>query len=334
METENLLDAGANIVENPLAIISYQIDMALNSPSLFKLENWLYNIDTLDCRTFSIPKDQVIICGYGRLGKSLYEVFVKNGVKPVVIEINNDVAVEAINNGIDTIVCGNAEDRILLEKLHIKTMNSVIVATNDDTTNLSIVSTIRSVNRDIIIIARENELSDFSIFASAKIDHIFLPQEILIHKTTNAIINPLSDKLIRLLESKEEVWGQQLLSKLIKEIGINPITYEFSIDKVDAIELYNYLLKSENTITFNDIKKSRRDRTQYNNLVPLLVTRHKEDIILPLCNTELKIGDKILIACDQNSKEDVAYIMNNVYEFHYIITGQDKTYFNKFISRS
>ena len=334
IETANLLDAGANIVENPLAIISYQIKMALDSPSLFKLENWLYNIDTLDCKTFSVPKEKILICGFGRLGKSVYNVFNSHGIKPVVIEINMDVVTDAIAKGIDTVVCGNAEDRLLLENLNIKDMNLVLVATNDDTTNLSIVSTIRSVNKHIMIIARENELSDFSIFSNARIDHIFLPSEILIHKTTNAIINPLSDQLIRLLQSKDEQWGQQLLSRLIKTINVNPITFELNINKNEAIELFYYLSKSENKVTLNDIKKSRRDRNQFNNIVPLLITRCEEDILLPPCDIELKIGDRILLACDENSQNDVEYIVNNVYEFHYIMTGQDKNYFKKFISRS
>ena len=334
IETSNLLDAGANIVENPLEIISYQIKMALNSPSLFKLENWLYNIDTLDCKTFSIPKEKIMICGFGRLGKSVYSVFTNNGIQPVVVEINMDVVTESIAKGLDTIVCGNAEDRILLEKLNIKDMNLVIVATNDDTTNLSIVSTIRSVNRHTMIIARENELSDFSIFSNARIDHIFLPSEILIHKTTNAIINPLSEQLIRHLQLKDEEWGQQLLSKLIKNININPITFELNINKNEAIELFHYLSNSENKVTLNDIRKSRRDRNQFNNIVPLLITRCGEDILLPPCDIELQIGDRILLACDENSQNDVEYIVNNLYEFHYIMTGQDKNYLNKFISRS
>ncbi len=334
IETANLLDAGANIVENPLAIISYQISMALNTPSLFKLENWLYNIDNLDCKTFSIPKEKIMICGFGRLGKSLYNVFAKNGIKPIVIEIDIDVVSEAIAKDIDTVVCGNAEDRSLLEKLNIQDMNLIIVATNDDTTNLSIVSTIRSVNKHTMIVARENEISDFSIFSAAKIDHIFLPSEILIHKTTNAIINPLSDKLMRLLQSKDEQWGQQLLAKLIKTINVNPITFELNINKIEAIELHNYLSKCENRVTLNEIRRSRRDREQFNNIVPLLISRSQEDILLPSYDYELKIGDRILLACDENSQEDVEYIVNNVYEFHYIITGEERTYLNKFISRS
>ena len=81
-EAANLMDAGANIIENPFNIITYQIQMALRSPSLMKLENWLYNIDTLETKSFSIPNENIIICGYGRLGHSLYRMFKKNRIIP------------------------------------------------------------------------------------------------------------------------------------------------------------------------------------------------------------------------------------------------------------
>lgn len=334
IESLNLLDAGATIVEKPLEIIAYQLRMALNSPSLFKLENWLYGIDTLDCKTFSIPKEKILICGYGRLGKKIYEVFVNSGIIPIAIDLDMDVVTQAIAKGHDTVICGNAEEKSLLEKINIKDMNLVIVATNNDTTNLSIVSTVRKVAKNTMIVARENELSDFSIFSTAKIDHIFLPDEILIRKTTNAIINPLSDKLIRLLQSKDEQWGHHLLSLLIRAINANPITFELNINKTEAIELYNYLKNNKNSIIIDDIRKSRRDRSQFNNIVPLLITRDDEDRVLPSYDMELKVGDKILFACDQNSQNDLEYIVNNVYEFHYIITGKERSYLNKFISRS
>jgi len=331
-ETSNLLDAGANIVENPLAIITYQIQMALKSPSLFKIENWLYNIDTLDGKTFTIPKDNILICGYGRLGQSVYKMFSRNGIEPSIIEIDMDIVTQSISKGMNNIICGNAEDKYLLENVRTQDMKLVVVATNDDTTNLSIVSTIRRINKKALIISRENELADFSIFSNAKIDHIFLPSEILINKTTNAIINPLSDKMIRLLTRKDEQWGQLLLSRLMKNIHNDPITYELNLNKSEAIEAYEHI-KEGKILKLSDLRRSRRDRNQNNNVIPLLIVRGDEDIILPDWDLELKINDQLLFACDENGKTDIEYIVNNMYEFHYIINGEEQKSFRNFIKR-
>lgn len=331
-ETGNLLDAGANIVENPFAIISYRIQMALNGPSLYKLENWLDKIYTLDAKNFSIPNENIIICGYGRFGESLNNMFISHGIFPNIIEQDEQIVKTAQNNGVLNIIHGNAEDKFFLSQANIKEANLIFIGTNNDTTNLSIVSTVKKMNKKTIIIARENELSDFSIFAHAKIDHIFLPSRILIHKTTNAVINPLCNRMIRVITTKDEAWGKHLLALLTKQINTNPITFELSVDKDEAVEIYKYL-KGLNKINLSELRKSRRNRNQNNNIIPLLVVRDNEDIVLPDWSFELEVDDKILFACDENAKNDLEYIANNIYEFHYIITGEEKTHFTKIFKK-
>ena len=330
-ETDNFLDVGADIIQNPFDIISKQLQMTLLAPSLFRLENWLYGIDTLESKTFTIPNENIIICGYGRFGETIYNMFSQNNINPTIIESDEKIITKAQKNGIKNIVHGNAEDKHTLEEAQICTAKVIIIGTNNDTTNLSIVSTVKKLNKKTLIIARENELLDFSIFSHAKIDHIFLPSQILIHKTTNAMINPLSNIMVHLLSKKDEQWGKKLLSTLVKNIDIDPITYELNITKEDTIEVYKYLKNTENSLSINILISSRRDRNQKNNAFPLLIVRDKNNILLPDLDFKLQINDKILFACDQNAKNDLEYITNNIYEFHYITTGEEKKYFTKFI---
>lgn len=319
-DTSNLIDAGADIVENPYSIITYQIQMGLNAPSLFKIENWLYQIDTLESKNFSIPKENIIVCGYGRLGKLLDGMFKRNNITPTIIEQNEDVYTKAKKNElIDNIILGNAEDKYILKKANIKTSKLIIVATENDTINLSIVSTVKKLNKKIFIISRENQISNISIFTYAHINHIFLPSKIIINKSINAIVNPLKDRLIKILTKKDERWGRVLLANLIKTINTNPITFELEITKKDAPEIYNYLKLENKSITLDSMKKSRRDRAHYNNIVTLLIVRDNKDILLPECSTKIEINDKILFACDNNAKDDLEYIANNIYELSYIL---------------
>ena len=328
-ESDNLLDAGADIVDNPFKIISYQLEMALKAPSLFKLENWLYQTDTLESKTFSIPNSDILICGYGRLGLNLYEMFIKNGITPTIIEIDETKVNLAKYNGVKNIIHGSADDHISLDKVNIKDIKLVIIATDNDTTNLSILSTVKKLKSKALVIARENEITDFSIFSHAKIDHLYIPAQILIHKTTNAISNPLSDRLIRVITHKDEKWGQKLLSELVKSIGVNPITFELNITKNEAYEIHKHLKDSTSSMKLGLLKLSRRDRNQKNNLIPLFIKRDDSEILLPDDNVELQIDDKILFACDENAKEDLEYIANNSYEFRYIFSGKDKKFFFK-----
>ena len=65
-------------------------------------------------------------------------------------------------------------------------------------------------------------------------------------------------------------------------------------------------------------------RKDKNKFIPLLLQREKDTILLPSLEEELKIGDKILIACDEQAIDDMEYICENIYEFHYALTGEEK----------
>ena len=326
-ETENLIDAGADIVDNPFSIIADQLQMSLTAPSLFKLENWLYQRDTLESKTFSIPNTNIIICGYGRLGSSITAMFMKNDIHPTVIESIDSRVKSANYAGVKNIIHGNADDHYYLDTANVAEAELIIIATENDTTNLSILSTVKKVNQKALIVARENEITDFSIFSQAKIDHLYIPERILIQKTTNSLSNPLSDTLIGILPAKDEAWGQDLLVELIQKIGVDPLAYELCIKKDDAYEIYKYLKEDENSIQLETLKLSRRDRTQKNNVVVLLILRDKEEILLPSDDIQLQIDDKILFACDENAIDDIEHIVNNAYEFQYIISGKEKKLF-------
>ncbi len=323
-QSENLRDVGVEIIENPFAIISDQIQLALNAPTILMLEEWLYQIDNLEAHPMSLPRGKYVICGYGRMGHSLYDVLTQNGIETVFLDINKDVLYDFEQNK-ENIIINNADDKQNLINAGIREAVAIIAATNDDTTNLSILTTAKKLNPRVITIVRENEIADFSIFESSNVDHIFMPSKILIYKTTNALVNPMSDKLIRIMGTKDEAWAQHLAKDLIQKIDINPQTLEIKINKAEAFEVVRHLEEGKR-LYLNLFQRSRRDRNQHNNVVPLLIIRKNATILLPSWDEEIYLNDEILFACDANSKNDIEYIANNWYEFYYILTGTEKTW--------
>jgi len=169
-------------------------------------------------------------------------------------------------------------------------------------------------------------MEDFSIFRSAKIDHIFMPSRILINKTTNALINPLADKFIRLISKEDNIWAAKLVKNLSSKINEDPLVYELRIDKKDAPMIYESLDKKQE-IKLEIFTKSLYNREQENNIIPLLLHRNEEYILLPSLDEQLSKNDSILFACDENAKDDIDYISQNIYEFHYALTGKEKKTF-------
>ncbi len=322
-QTENLKDLDAEIIVNPFSIISSEINIALTAPSLFKLEKWLYKIDNLNGSLPTFPKGLYVICGYGRMGQKIFEKLNKNNIEVKFIEINKEKDEHLSADEKNHIIFGDADDRELLENIGIKDAIAIIVTTNDDTTNLSILATARKLNPNIITMARENDLADDFLFKSAKINHIFTPSKILVNKITNALMNPLSDKFLRLIIKEDNEWANKLVSKLRSEIDENPLLIEVEITFKHSPEIYKYL-SEKNTLNLGILSTSLHNYKQNNNVVPLLLQRENDIILLPTWENEIKIGDKILLACDEHAKNDIEYICQNTYEFYYALTGKEK----------
>ena len=321
--TENLKDLDVEIIANPFSIISSEINMALVAPNLLKLEKWLYKLDNLSSTLPYFPKGKYIICGYGRMGRSIYSKLKDNNIEVNLVEISRNNLSSFSDDEVSHITFGNADDKKTLTELGIKEAYAIIAATNDDTTNLSILATAKKLNPEIMTIVRENEIEDFSIFENANIDHIFMPSKILTNKITNALFNPLSDKFIKTILKKDEAWAASLVKNLISEINEDPLLYELEINKKEAPEIFNHL-ESKEVLTLDILRRSLHNKQQSNNVLILLLQREDEIILLPSFEEEILKDDNILIACDEHALNDMEYICQNIYEFYYALTGKEK----------
>ncbi|MGB6329245.1 MAG: NAD-binding protein [Halarcobacter sp.] len=321
--TENLKDLDVEIIANPFSIISSEISMALNAPNLLKLEKWVYKIDNLEAKLPSFPKGKYIICGYGRMGQHIYTNLKQDRLEAEFVEIDKIKIATFDSDEKLHITYGNADDKEVLLKIGIEDAVCIISATNDDTTNLSVLATAKKLNPNIMTIARENEMEDFSIFGNAKIDHIFMPSRILINKTTNALISPLSDKFISYMCKEDDDWALKLVKELIQKIDKDPLLYELKICKDDAIEVHK-AIEEKKEVKLEIFSRSLYNREQINNIIVLLIKREEETILLPSNEIVLKPNDEILFACDENAKNDIESIAENIYEFHYAHTGEER----------
>ena len=321
--TENLKDLNAEVVINPFSIISSEINMALSAPNLFKLEKWLYGIDDLNATLPIFPKGLYIICGYGRMGRKIFEKLTDTNVEVKLIELDKNKDRKFTPDEISHLVFGNADDKELLINVGITDAVAIVAATEDDTTNLSILATAKKLNPNIVTIVRENDILDDFLFKNANINHIFTPSKILVNKVTNALVNPLSDKFLKMIIKKDNEWASKLVSKLLQEIDAKPLLLEVEISESTTPQIFNYL-KSEEIAYLSLLGISLHNKEHRNNIVPLLLQRENDIILTPEWENEIKIGDKILLACDNHAKDDIEYICQNAYEFYYAITGKEK----------
>ena len=324
----NLKDVNVNVIANPFSIIANELKMAIKSPNLLKLEKWIYQIDTLDAHLEKLPVGKYIICGFGRLGRNIYQVLRHENIEFIFIEIDENQIKEIEEEELDHFMVGDADEKNILLKAGVKNATAIVAFTNNDTVNISILATAKKINENIITIAREDEMEDVSIFSNAQIDYLFMPSKILVNKITNALINPLSDIFARAIKSKDEHWASLLVKELMQRIDANPVLFELVINTAQANQICDYI-EASNEIALSIFEISLHNRKLKNNVVPLLLKREGEIVVLPSLDTVLQLDDKLLLACDENAQNDIEYIAQNPYEFHYALSGEEKTLFKK-----
>jgi voltage-gated potassium channel len=327
--TENLMDLGVQIIENPFEIIANQIHMAINTPNALRLTRWVYGLCHLYDPLLNLPRGKYIVCGYGRMGKSIYEVLKQNDFEIAFAEIDSEKMKQLQSHERKMVHLGDGDDRDLLRSLGIESCVGIIAGTDDDTNNLSILATARKLNPNIITIARENELDDFSIFENSRIDTVFIPAKVLITKTVHAIINPALDLFIKHVKhlSEERI---ALLTKELLTLDLHPNLFTCKVDEATM----PMIRKHPEALSLRLLKTSLKNRTVENNLIPLMLVRNKAITLLPSWDTRLEKNDLYLWAGDANAQDHLETIALNQYEFHYALYGTEYGFFNRFFAKS
>ena len=319
-QTEHLKNLGIQNIIDPFHLVANRFYLAITSPSLWLLEMMVFEHSLHIRKEEFLPKGKYVICGYGRMGKALGDSLIRAGLEYSYIDLKSTTYKKKKNSAI----FGDAEDYKTLIKAGVKEAVAIISATKDDLINLTILLTAKKINPDIYTIGRENTLEDVTIFNSAKIDRIYVLEDVIseyVHKITRI---PLSHIFLSEIHKQSELWGEELVEKLKTYVGYSPKLYEIRVSRDETYALYNYLKEEQKNVKLKDILRSFEDREKRANIFILLVKNRKEQVtFLPDDEYEVKVSDRFLIAATEDSIQDFEYIVNNINEFNYILTGED-----------
>ena len=318
--SKSILDTDIAKVINPFEVFAKRVDIALRSPHILVLENWIYGNSDLSEEPLYLPEGKYVICGYGRFGKALQTKFDKYGIEHIFIDAKRLANHKMIEEG--SFIRANPDDKDILLDVGIKEAAALIVGTKNDIDNLSIVLTAKKLNPNIYIIARENTMQEVSVFQAADIDWLFVIEQIYINKASMALANPLKHRFLKLVLTQEESWTKSLINLLKNQVDVNPLLKRLDINEENTYALYHELLNGAD-IEVEVLLCSLKNREEHNHALPLLLYRDGKEILLP-SNINLQIGDQILFACTKESLEEIELIASNIYELHYAKYGQEK----------
>ena len=174
-------------------------------------------------------KEFVLVCGYGKMGKVLADELYRAGKDFVIID-NDPLEIESASKRGYLALEGDASDIDILKDLKVDKKVSVAVAlTNDDTQNLSILLSIRSISNVCKLFSRLNDIKSYDKLKIAGANEEVFPYHVAARAAYkyfrqpvafSAVDNILLERYDPIVDEIELIEGSKAINHKIKSIGI------------------------------------------------------------------------------------------------------------------
>ncbi len=130
-----------------------------------------------DLKLMKRLKNHIVVCGHGRMGQAVVEVFRQRGLPFVVVDVNPDHCLELEDQG-QHVVRGDATDEKVLASTNIVQAKTIITCLADDAHNVYTILLARQLNPKITVIARAVESGAEERLKLAGADRVLNPYQI------------------------------------------------------------------------------------------------------------------------------------------------------------
>lgn len=156
-----------------VALLAYVFNIMLNS---FQEKMSEYSKGAIKLKAIKNMEDYYIICGFGRVGKVVFEELTDRNQNVIVIDKDEEECAKIEENDNVVVINKDAIENDLIAKLADDKCRSIILCTGDDVNNLFIVLTIRETNPDAWIVTRASKLENIKRLRKAGANKIVSPE--------------------------------------------------------------------------------------------------------------------------------------------------------------
>lgn len=315
----NIASFGTENIINPFDTFAGRLAIALHSPGSYLLYEWMTGVPHEHlCEPLFPPRGRWILCGFGRFGKAVHERLEKEGILTTVIEASPEVT--GLPSGG---IVGRGTEAVTLEEANIHDAVGIVAGTDDDANNLSIVMTARELNHNLFFVARQNQGINDAIFRAANVNLIMRRGSIIAHKLFALITVPLIAEFLSHTRQQSNDWSNELISRISGVTGDEaPHNWMLLLDEHQAPALAMGLADGRK-IRIEHLYLDPRNREDRLPCIALLVKRGQDSILLPADDTELKLGDQILLTGCYGVKRHIEWVIRNYNVFDYIHSGEE-----------
>jgi voltage-gated potassium channel len=285
----NMESFNTDVVINPFDSFAERLALALHSPDVHELYEWLTSLPgTALPPRINPPHGTWILCGYGRFGKSLARYLRQEGLSIVIIEADPPKTQAPTGT-----VHGRGTEAVTLREAGIDRAAGIVAGTDNDANNLSILVTARMLNPNLFMVARQNRRENDAIFDAVRADLVMQRSRAIAERIVATVATPLLADFLRYAQKQNNAWAQALLAQLRPLLGdCVPDSWTVDVTAAGAPAVHAFLARGERVLLRHLLSDPRSGGALP--AIPLLLRRGREDAILPSTDTALLPGDRIL----------------------------------------
>jgi len=323
---EVLATLGGDVhIIDPFQTYARYLGGTIHNPLIHMLNEWLIGAPGANLAMYpDVPRGTWIVCGFGRMGHCIQESLKALAIPTVVIDpdIDPDLAERR-----DDMIAGRASQAALLQA-GIKEAAGIVVGTNSDPDNLSVVLNARALNPDIFALVRQNRHRNQMLFSAAEADLIMQPSLVSARRILFQLIAPLLRTFFEHVRDHpldaRDVFLRNVVEQLHDRVGgSNPRLWTVELCTESAPVLMA-MLRNGSIITLGEILRDPGDRGRQIACVPMVVKSERRTLIMPALSHILEAGDQILFCGHNDAYHLLDATLNNEYTLRYLITGYDE----------
>jgi Trk K+ transport system NAD-binding subunit len=227
----NMKSFNTDHIINPFDRFAARLAMALHSPSMYIIHQWLTGIPGTHLTDPAIPSHGMwVLCGYGRFGKAVDRYLTFEGDTTKIIEADHDRTRPPEGS-----IKGRGTEAVTLRRAGIKDAVGIVAGTDNDTNNLSIIFTAKEQNEKLFLVARQNKRGNEALFRKAGVDIIMERSDIIAHEILALILTPMLSEFLAEVRHHGNEWTCELASRLIAVVGdTTPDTWTITVNEEEA----------------------------------------------------------------------------------------------------
>jgi Trk K+ transport system NAD-binding subunit len=272
---ERMRAFGSPTVVNPFNRFGDHLRIAMRSPASYQLMTWLESGPGAELPARGRPPGEGhwVVCGYGRFGREVTDDLRAEGLDVTVVEPRG-TAPEP-HDGVTTVE-GSGVDPAVLERAGVADAVGFVAATDNDTTNLSMVSDARRLNRSIYVAARQNRAANAALFDAMRIDSLLVPAEVVAHEVFAQLSTPLLWRFLQQVPHQGDGWAAALVQRVTTHCGRRlPTLWKIRLNSSETPTLMGWLASGEARL--GDVLRDPEDRGSRLAVVVLMVLRRGAD---------------------------------------------------------